>query len=798
MRPRLTSTLLLLFLALPLETYAQWQPDGAAVVISQNGQDFQGVTSDGAGGAIFVWEDYRSNFSYDIYAQRINGSGVAQWPTDGVPICTLTSDQYFPTVAPDGSGGAFIAWQDYRSGPADIYIQRVNSAGVPQWTNQGVQICGAMNTQYYARVVADGAGGAIVVWQDLRNGVNYDIYAQRVNSAGVPQWTANGVPLCVAANNQQNHRIVPDGAGGAIVSWEDPRSGTADIYAQRVNSAGVVQWTVDGVLVCNAANGQNNPMIAQDGANGAIIVWQDFRNGSNYDLYAQRLNGSGAALWYSGGFQICSAAGDQTVPVILGDGAGGSIIAWQDQRTVAPAIYVQRLNSGGTPQWALNGVAVVNSNYQYNPTIASDGAGGAVVGWEDYRSGTNYDIYAQRVSAGGAIQWAPAGTALCTAANNQAGPAMIADGAGGVITVFLDGRTGYFDIYAQRVTDAYGYWGHPEPVVVTVADIPHDQGGKVKVNWTASGRDLPVPSTIGYYSIWRAVDVSPSAPASSPVITPLEHVKEDTPAGAITTMPQSSYYWELVGTQKAFRYPAYSFSADTRADSIAGAVGNEAFMVAAHDRGDELINFTSNVLTGHSVDNLAPTPPLLLTAQRTGSYVYLKWNGVHVCDLRDYAVYRKTSSGVTAIPINFLSSSDDTLLTDTNPPAGAAYYIVTAYDVHANQSSPSNEAAVGAASGAGNLPPIATLTLLQTHPNPFTGTTSFDVGLPVASHVSLEVFDVAGRRVAARSYGQKPAGWQSLSLDAVGDDGKPLASGVYFYRITAAGKTLTRKMVIAR
>jgi hypothetical protein len=60
------------------------------------------------------------------------------------------------------------------------------------------------------------------------------------------------------------------------------------------------------------------------------------------------------------------------------------------------------------------------------------------------------------------------------------------------------------------------------------------------------------------------------------------------------------------------------------------------------------------------------------------------------------------------------------------------------------------------------------------------------------------VFDVAGRRVAARSLGSKPAGWQSISIDAVGDDRRPLASGVYFYRITAAGQTQTRKMVIAR
>jgi hypothetical protein len=43
-----------------------------------------------------------------------------------------------------------------------------------------------------------------------------------------------------------------------------------------------------------------------------------------------------------------------------------------------------------------------------------------------------------------------------------------------------------------------------------------------------------------------------------------------------------------------------------------------------------------------------------------------------------------------------------------------------------------------------------------------------------------------------------PSGWRTVNLDALDDAGKPLASGVYFYRIKAAGETVTRKMVIAR
>src|SRR5881296_3221526 len=140
-----------------------------------------------------------------------------------------------------------------------------------QWTADGVALCTAANDQGAPQITADGAGGAIVTWRDLRSGRG-DIYAQRVNAAGAPQWTADGVALCTAANNQNAPQITADGAGGAIVTRRDLRSGRGDIYAQRVTAAGAPQWTADGVALCTAANNQNAPQITADGAGGAIVT----------------------------------------------------------------------------------------------------------------------------------------------------------------------------------------------------------------------------------------------------------------------------------------------------------------------------------------------------------------------------------------------------------------------------------------------------------------------------------------------------------------------------------------------
>ena len=139
---------------------------------------------------------------------------------------------HYPQLSSDGAGGAIITWQDYRSGDYDIYARRVDASGTPQWGDNGVAICTAGNTQSYPQIISDGSAGAIITWQDYRNG-NDDIYARRVDASGTPLWAADGVAICMAGHGQFNPQIISDGSGGAIIAWED----YFDIHAQRVDTA---------------------------------------------------------------------------------------------------------------------------------------------------------------------------------------------------------------------------------------------------------------------------------------------------------------------------------------------------------------------------------------------------------------------------------------------------------------------------------------------------------------------------------------------------------------------------------
>jgi hypothetical protein len=137
----------------------------------------------------------------------------------------------------------------------------------------------------------------VVAWQDERNGTDKDIYAQHLLATGVvdPTWPMNGQAICVAPQDQLGTAIVSDQRAGAIVTWEDGRSGIdVDIYAQHVLANGRADpaWAVNGQAISTAPRDQVTPGLVAAGFGGAIIGWNDLRNG-NWDIYAQNVNADG-------------------------------------------------------------------------------------------------------------------------------------------------------------------------------------------------------------------------------------------------------------------------------------------------------------------------------------------------------------------------------------------------------------------------------------------------------------------------------------------------------------------------
>lgn len=449
----------------------EWQTDGKDICTAINTQYYQKICSDGTGGAIITWEDKRNAGIEDIYAQRINSSGDVIWRANGTPICNETNWQHNPEICSDEEGGAIITWADNRRSDTDIYVQRINSTGYTLWTANGTPVCTENGAQSFPQIVKDGFGGAIISWQDLR-GSDWNIYAQRINSTGHILWTANGTLICNALDYQYYTKICGDCSGGAIIVWRDRRPGINhdDIYAQRVDSNGTNCWIANGTPICTENAEQWEAVICSDGVGGAIMAWEDLRSTVRRDIYAQRVDSNGNPLWGNNGSLVSNKGNSKYYPDICQDGYGGAIIAWEDNRTTNRDIYAQRINSSGQPQWLINGTPICTANGdQWAPKVCSDGIGGAKITWWDQRS--DADIYIQWVHSSGTCLWTTNGVPICSASGNQWTPEVCCDTKGGSIVTWYDWRGSDYDIYAQRVTDVpFPNSNHPADINTTLLD----------------------------------------------------------------------------------------------------------------------------------------------------------------------------------------------------------------------------------------------------------------------------------------------------------------------------------------
>jgi len=103
------------------------------------------------------------------------------------------------------------------------------------------------------------------------------------------------------------------------------------------------------------------------------------------------------------------------------------------------------------------------------------------------------------------------------------------------------------------------------------------------------------------------------------------------------------------------------------------------------------------------------------------------------------------------------------------------------------------------ATGIGDTPATPReYALYQNHPNPFNPTTTIAYDLPSAAYVTLDIFDVKGRRIRTLQAGDQSAGRRAVVWDGRNDTGEPVATGVYFYRLSAGSFTTVRKMVVIK
>ncbi|HHJ38577.1 MAG: hypothetical protein AXA67_03855 [Methylothermaceae bacteria B42] len=476
---KILSIILLLFIMLWNDCIAManegdrlWPAEGVPVVTSSHEQDHARMISDGEGGTIIVWEDNRNkdifgNDNWDIYAQRLDADGNILWGTNGTPIAQGADQQRLPEIASDGSGGAIIVWKT----GANLYAQHIDANGNIQWHSGGVQISDNSSVDSFnpIAIAPDGMGGAFIAFETalgvrcVRVQKNGNLVAPGINgialgggaiAGGGPAiagtapgsvmvvmadgwctrvqkvaadlslpWGANPVNLSCDPRREARPDIVSDGSGGAFIAWVRQRHPVGDpagnhVVAQHLDSNGNALWAPGGlILVDSSIVGGNDaawrineliPSITADGLGGAVVAWNDWRHesglGGNDDIYAQSISEDGSLQWTSGGIPVwLYPQGSQRKPKVIGTREGGAMVVFQDHAGGdwdIIAVKLQPDGSRGFYTYVYDDMTSENPTDETFPQVVFDGSGplptGAIIGWIDER-GFDEDIYAQKI-----------------------------------------------------------------------------------------------------------------------------------------------------------------------------------------------------------------------------------------------------------------------------------------------------------------------------------------------------------------------------------------------------------------
>ncbi len=817
-----------------------WTAGGVPVCTATGTQSYQMVVPDGAGGAIVAWQDERGP-AMAIFAQRLDPDGNPLWAVNGDSLFTEINGLQSLLMTSDGAGGAIVLWSDYRFGSYDIIGQRIDENGDRLWGATGQPMTNLTDSQFPQAVIPAGGGEFILAYRDNRSG-NNDLYAQKFDLTGAVAWGATGAAMCTDPSSPGNIALVADGAGGAIIVWTDYRTGDEEVFVQKVDQWGNGDWAADGVAIADGIPTLGPPTITTDTEGGAIIGFVAGTLGAGMDIHTtvQRIDADGDILWWPGGILASTGSWPTYSECICPDGEGGAIVLMYDFRDTdqgTMALYAQKIDHDGTPRWTAGG-RKVTSGFEDSDVdrtyMTSDLLGGAYCVWSDDRN-ADFDLFGSRINMYGGIgplSEPPVISSVSDVPNDQGGRLM------------LRWMASEADTFPEAWIDSYSAWRLlPGQMAASSRAMPLAEAGPVEDLSVGAVRHLETAAgeaweLVGYiparqaeeYALmveslfdsmgtdpgWQYFVVTAHMEGSilyfdSPVDSgySVDNLSPAQPVafGGIQSLapPGLNLYWDAGTEADLSLYEVYKGATEDFVPgglNFVGSIFDTEFLDAGWTPADQDF-FKLIAVDVHG--NRGPAATLrpeniyvgtLLqswSASWTDSWVELNWTLSQADDGTEFHVLRAENPGGDFEEIDDAHLERDGMsftVKDRTCEPGVTYL----YRIEVEESGGRRILFESDEIEAPAMP----LTLYQNVPNPFNPSTSIAFYLPERSHVRIDVYDVTGRLVTTLTDGIRSGGSHTVEWNGSDSSGRTAASGVYFYRLTAEKFEQTKKMILLR
>ncbi len=180
-----------------------------------------------------------------------------------------------------------------------------------------------------------------------------------------------------------------------------------------------------------------------------------------------------------------------------------------------------------------------------------------------------------------------------------------------------------YDLDGTIADIGYAFYNQSKPNIIHVDDVPYDQGRLVQVMW-GSGLEDNQYEFDAFYSVWR-LDESTRNNNFQSHTNPELVISEAERTNEPVYWRIDGQYWAYLAAVPALMNDVYIYNAPTLRDSSSTGTHDVAFKVIHHRMSGY---WQSNIVSGHSVDNIAPDLPAQFTLNRSGNNLQLAWSEV--------------------------------------------------------------------------------------------------------------------------------------------------------------------------
>ena len=638
------------------------------------------------------------------------------------------------------------------------------------WPVDGLRVTGAPRAQISPKLASDGQGGAFAIWIDYRGdaqlGLGVEVYLQHVTAVGqiAPGWPTDGL-LVAGGPGHQNGGVFADGVGGVLVLYVDTSVDFSDLYLQRITAAGAVApgWPVSGVPIGVGPGYQFDPVLVGDGAGGAFVSWQDgIQLDDSRGRYTHVLgDGQLAPGWPVNGRVFEPTAPQVGRPLMLAAAGGGFLACWaaSEDALATVTVLAQRFTADGIadPHWPAGGVTVCPRRpFSRFPDsrLVSDGAGGFFVLLSDYRNST-VPFENQDLY----LQHVLADGQLAAGWPVDALP---------LATLFFEDETG--NLSEDGLGGVYVGWHDSRAGFPQVFGLHIGADGQRHAGWPVEGLRLSGRNTFQFGVSFVAEPLG-GAYLTWTELTALggrSYVKRVQADGA------PALGWPANGV------PVASTGGDQDEATLLGA-GNVDVIVAWRDSRDNEASSIDIYAQRFGNGGVVAAQVSLASAEATSDEVRVRW---WVSGETRARVERREPEGEWQLRAELEADGQGYMnLVDRDVTPGVRYD----YRLVLSGGARGGETSI-------NVPLVLSLALEGARPNPAIGAPWLAFTLPDGSDARLALHDVAGRQVASREVGMRGAGRHVVRL---ADDGV-LSPGLYWATLTHGTRTLRTRVAVVK